>query len=108
MPSVKDLIDRTQDVTFNWTGGVPNTQVTILGGSDVNGVNVAFLCAAPVSAGQMTIPSYVWLNLPPTGSSLGPGQLTVENSAVSLFKASGLDFGTVRYSVGFTLYLKYQ
>lgn len=108
MPDPKKPIDRTQDLTINWTGGTPGTQVTAVGGSDVNGVNIAFLCAAAVEAGTMTIPSYVLLNLPPTGSSLVNGQLTVGSRFVSVFTAPGLDWLAVAYSVDFTLFPKYQ
>ena len=51
MLDVRKPIDRTQDLTITWTGGVPGTQVTAVGGSNVNGVNIAFLCAAAVEAG---------------------------------------------------------
>jgi uncharacterized protein (TIGR03437 family) len=110
MPDVKAPVDRTKDLTIKWTGGVPGSQVTALGGSNVGGVNVAFLCAAAVEAGQLTIPSYVLLNLPTTGASLVPGQLTVGNDAVSpqLFTATGLDWGKVTYGLNYTLSVKYQ
>jgi uncharacterized protein (TIGR03437 family) len=108
MLDVKKPIDRTQDLTLTWTGGVPGTQVTAVGGSNVNGVNIAFLCAAAVEAGQMTIPSYVLLNLPPTGTSPVPGQLTVGNDSASVFMAPGLDWGALRYGLNYTLFLKYQ
>jgi hypothetical protein len=108
IPDVTMPIDRTKDLTMTWTGGVPGTQVVAVGGSDVSGVNAAFLCAASVDAGQLTIPSYVLLNLPPTGTSPVPGQLTVENPSVSLFTASGLDFGKLGYAVSYTLSVKYQ
>jgi hypothetical protein len=110
MPDVRKPIDRTQDLTIKWTGGVPGSQVTAVGGSDVGGVNIAFLCAASVEAGQLTIPSYVLLNLPPTGTSPIPGQLTVGNDAVSpqLFTATGLDWGKVTYGLNYTLFVKFQ
>jgi uncharacterized protein (TIGR03437 family) len=108
MPPVTTPIDRSKDLTIAWTGGIPGTQVTIVGGSLVNGVNVAFLCAAPVNAGQLTVPSYVLLNLPPTGSSTVPGQLTLGNRLVSTFTVSGLDIASIGYGEAFTLYPKFQ
>lgn len=110
MPDVRAPVDRTKDLTITWTGGVPGSQMTAVGGSDVGGVNVAFLCAAAIEAGQLTIPSYVLMNLPPTGTSTVPGQLTVGNDSVSLplFTATGLDWGKVIYGLNYTLYLKYQ
>lgn len=73
-----------------------------------SGVTAAFLCAAPVSAGQFTIPAYVLLNLPPTGSSIVPGGLGVQNRIVSTFTASGLDIATVAYGAGYSLSGKFQ
>ncbi len=106
IPSILTPLDRSKDLTINWTGGVPGTQVTAVGGSAPS----AFLCAADVSAGQLTIPSYVLLNLPATGSSATslPGQLTVGNRFVDLFTASGLDLAWISYSEDYTLSLKYQ
>ena len=104
MPSVTAPLDRSKDLTINWTGGVPGTQVYAVGGSAPS----AFLCAADVSAGKLTIPSYVLLNLPPSGPPLNFGQLTVGNSTVNLFTASGLDLAWVLYGESYTLYLKYQ
>ncbi len=104
IPSVTAPLDRSKDFTINWTGGIPNTQVTAVGSSGTS----AFLCAADVSAGKLTIPSYVLLNLPPSGPPLNFGQLTLGNRSVSFFTASGLDLAWVGYGEGYTLYLKYQ
>jgi len=104
IPSVTAPLDRSKDLTINWTGGIPNTQVTVVGGSGTT----AFLCAASVSAGQLTVPSYVLLNLPPSGPPLNFGQLTLGNRSVNLFTASGLDLAWVGYSANYTLFLKYQ
>ena len=104
IPSILTPLDRSKDLTINWTGGVPGTQVTAVGGSAPS----AFLCAADVSAGQLTIPSYVLLNLLPTATSAIPGQLTVGNRFVTLFTASGLDLAWTSYSEDYTLSLKYQ
>ncbi len=107
MPDPTKPIDRTKDLTVTWTGGYPDTQVTIEGGSLANGVNVSFLCAAPVSAGRMTVPAYVLENLPPTGSA-GQGQLTMLNRIVTTFTATGLDLASIHYAVTYTVNLKYQ
>lgn len=104
IPSVTTPLDRSKDLTINWTGGVPGTQVYAVGASAPSG----FLCAADVSAGKLTIPSYVLLNLPPSGPPLNFGQLTVGNSTVNLFTASGLDLAWVLYGASYTLYLQYQ
>jgi len=109
MPSVTAAIDRSNDLTVTWTGGIPNTQVTVLGAGFANGVTSGFLCAAPVGAGTITIPSYVLLSLPPTGSSIVPGSLNVQNRIVSTFTASGLDVPSIAFGTGYTLgSLKFQ
>ena len=77
-------------------------------GGFANGVTSGFLCAAAVSAGQITIPAYALLSLPPTGSSVAPGQLTVGNRSVTTFTASGLDVPSIAYGVGYTLSVKYH
>ena len=33
IPSVTAPLDRSKDLTINWTGGIPNTQVTVVGGA---------------------------------------------------------------------------
>jgi uncharacterized protein (TIGR03437 family) len=108
MPSVTTPIDRSKDLTVTWTGGIPNTQVTVLGAGFANGVTSGFLCAAPVSARTITIPSYVLLTIPPTGSSIVPGNLNVQNRIVSPFTASGLDVSSIAYGAGFTVSMKFQ
>jgi len=110
IPSVTTPIDRSKDLTLTWTGGAPNTQVTVVGGGLANGVASGFLCAAAVSAGQITIPSYALLSVPPTtASSLVPGQLIVGNRLVTTFTAPGLDISSIAFSVVYTLgSLKFQ
>ncbi len=106
IPSVLTPLDRSKDLTINWTGGIPGTQVTAVGSSGTT----AFLCAADVNSGKLTIPSYVLMNLPPTGSTTTsiPGQLTLGNRTVNLFTASGLDLAWVGFGESYTLTLKYQ
>jgi uncharacterized protein (TIGR03437 family) len=89
-----------------WTGGAPNSVVYIGGNSSatVGGetVNGSFLCLAPVSAQQFTVPAYVLAALP-----LGSGNLYMENiTKYQSFAASGLDagyaFGGVQYTINWT------
>ena len=108
MPDVTKPLDRSKDLTIKWTGGVPNTQVTIAGGSSANGVGVAFLCAAPISAGQITVPAYVLEMLPvPTTAPLD-AQFTLGNRSTTIFTATGLDLAAIHYSVAYTLDLRLQ
>jgi hypothetical protein len=80
----------------------------VAGGGSANGVNSAFLCAAPVSAGQMIVPSYVLTQKPPTSTSTVGGQLNVENAYWVLFTSPGLDYGTITYAEDYNLQVKYQ
>jgi uncharacterized protein (TIGR03437 family) len=83
-------VNRSQDVTITWSGGIPGTWVQIGGGSTTIGVSGTFLCFAPVSAGQFTIPSYVLL-----ASPVGNGGINVINQSLSQpFTATGLDIST--------------
>ena len=83
-------VNRNQDVTVTWTGGIPGTWVLIGGGSTTISVSGTFVCYAPVSAGQFTIPSYVLL-----ASPVGSGGISLINQSNNQpFHASGLDIST--------------
>jgi uncharacterized protein (TIGR03437 family) len=80
-------VNRSQDLTVTWTGGIPGTWVQIGGGSTTIGVSGTFICFAPASAGQFTIPSYVLL-----ASPVGNGGINLINQSNNQpFQASGLD-----------------
>jgi hypothetical protein len=108
IPDITKPIDRTQDMIIKWTGGIPNTQVVVAGTGVSNGVNTAFECAAPVDAGQITIPSYVLLQIPPTSSSPIKGGLSVLNSTATPFTATGLDLGRLSYAESYHVGLDYE
>ena len=108
IPDITKPVDRTQDMAIKWTGGTPGTQVVVAGSGLANGVSTAFLCAAPVEAGQITIPSYVLLEMPAASSSPITSGLTVENPASTLFTAPGLDEGRVTYNDSYHLSLQFQ
>jgi uncharacterized protein (TIGR03437 family) len=88
-------VSRAQGVNVTWTGGAPGTYVDITGASTatINGksVSVSFVCYAPVSAGQFTVPVPVLLALPAGSGSLSVG----DYSNQQLFTAPGLDYGLV-------------
>jgi len=87
-------ITRSQGQTVTWTGGTPGTFVTVHGTSPTadGSITVTFECAAPVSAGQLTIPPSLLLAVPPSTG----GQLTLYNYALPVsFTASGMDAGFV-------------
>jgi uncharacterized protein (TIGR03437 family) len=108
IPDITKPVDRTQDLIIKWTGGIPNTQVVVAGSGLSNGVANAFECAAPVEAAQLTVPSYVLLQVPPTASSQIRGGLSVLNSTAVPFTANGLDLGKLSWTESYHVQLEYQ
>jgi hypothetical protein len=84
-----NTIDRSQPLTFTWTGGDAQSSVSIgLSSTSVNlstgSVAIAIIsCSAPASAGQFTVQPYVLLSLIPganvaaTLSSFGSESITI-------------------------------
>ena len=99
-PSAAATIDRTRGLPVTWIGGNAGSIVFITGTSIVPGTtNVAgYTCAAPVEAGQFTVPAYILLELP-----VGSGGTQVQNYVTAPLVASGLDIAMaiadVTYSV---------
>lgn len=84
-------VTESQGQLITWTGGATGTYVEISGSSSSAdfSVSASFICLAPVSAQQFTIPSYVLLALP-----TGAGSLGVFNFSTPVkFTAPGIDFG---------------
>jgi uncharacterized protein (TIGR03437 family) len=80
-------VNRSQGVTFRWTGGNPGSFVYLSGAStDSNRVTGRFLCVARVEDGQFTVPPYVLLSIP-----AGTGALDMQNIMFFPMSASGLD-----------------
>lgn len=91
-------VQRSQGVTVHWTGGAANTDVLIEGSSTSGMLSVTFICRAPVSAMQFTVPSYITLALP-----AGNGSLDLFNGSVpQTFTAIGIDVGFASSSTGFS------
>jgi uncharacterized protein (TIGR03437 family) len=100
-------VNRSQGVTVNWTGGAPNSYVSIggvsIGGTQSAPLAVIFVCSAPVSALTFTVPAAVLLALPPSltmtvgGVAIAVGGgLSVSNYSNPVsFTAPGLDLGYV-------------
>ncbi len=86
-------ISRAQGVNVTWTGGAAGSYVDITGSSTgtINGksVTVSFVCLAPVSAGQFSVPVPVLLALPAGSGSMSVGDYT----NLKLFTAPGIDLG---------------
>ncbi len=100
-------ITRSAGQTVTWTGGTPGTFVTVHGTSPTadGSITQAFECAAPVSAGQLTIPPSLLLALPASSN----GQLVLYNYALPVsFTASGLDAGFVVGEINTTIPVTYK
>jgi hypothetical protein len=92
-------VDRSQAFNLTWTGGDPAGYVRVIGsggfGTNPNNAGTAtFRCAAPVSAGQMTIPATVMRNLP---SNTNPGYLQISSYGKGVFSLPGFDAGLLFY-----------
>ena len=109
-PAAPPEIDRSQGYTVKWSGGVPGTMVTFIGGSTpANGnfsLATTFRCDVAVEAGEFTIPPFVLLTLAPTATSGGVtymGSLNISNTHTIPFKASGLDLGVFSSTTGYNV-----
>lgn len=81
-------ITKANGLLVKWTGGLTGTYVTISGSASGTGAAGDFTCTAPQSAGQFTVPPYVFASLAGTSATI-----TVANqNTPQTFSASGLDF----------------
>jgi len=71
------------------------------------GVTAAIECNAEVSAGQLTIPSWVLLSLAPYDGKL-ISTLVLEDLLRKPFAAPGLDVSTISWSTGYSVGVKWQ
>ena len=111
-------IDRTQDLTVTWSGGIPDKEFALIVGLSTNGQTTAgFLCAEKVSAGQFTVPAWVLSNLPATATFSNQGQTvpagligvgSASFTSVGRFTGTGLDFGVVTYEQATASLASYQ
>jgi uncharacterized protein (TIGR03437 family) len=109
-PTAPPVIERSEGYTVKWSGGVPGTMVTFIGGTAPTNGNftqaTSFRCEVPVEAGEFTIPPFVLLTLAPTGTSGGvtfTGTLNIANTQTIPFKASGIDLGVFTSTTGYNL-----
>jgi hypothetical protein len=93
-----DSVDRSKGITVKWSGGDPNSFVSIIGSSYNIVGNVTlignFSCAEQISAGQFTVPSFVTLALPVTvGKPPLPsiGTISLWTYALSRLQVPGVD-----------------
>lgn len=116
--AVPTTIVRSQGQTVTWSGGDPNSYVTITG-STVSTAPVlitTFSCTERVSAGSFTVPGYVLLALLPNAGTSIPGVGSIPSSALSVFNsgnpvkfnATGIDVGYATWTSGSTKLVNYQ
>ena len=107
--SITGSVDRSKNLTINWTGGNATDYVAILGSStsaSTPQVTVTFVCTEKASAGTFAVPSYVLGMLPVSGTvsqsgvSLAGGFLLVGNFPLSnTFTVPGLDVAFFTHTV---------
>jgi hypothetical protein len=110
-------LDRTQDLTVTWSGGLADKEFVLIVGLSANQATAGFLCTEKVSAGQFTVPAWVLSNLPASATFtqgnqsipaglLGVGTAPLTN--VGRFTATGLDFGVLTYEQATVNLVSYQ
>ena len=96
-PAVAALVNRSQPLTLNWTGGRANDYVMALGTSATRSSVGTFVCIARASDLKITVGTHILQNLPASiqeGSLLGLFSITEPK----LFTATGLDSGSVVFA----------
>ena len=92
------VVDRTQDLTFKWSGG-DSSKLVMLAGVGTNQATQAlagFFCFVPSAPGGFTVPASVLGNLPPGGTdTLGALLVGSFPGTYPKFSASGLDSGLI-------------
>jgi len=101
--SAAATVDRTQGITFTWTGGLAGTYV-LISGTSTSTVTGGYSCRVPVEAGRFTVPSYILLGLP-AGSG---GTSVQQQDTVSTFAATGLDIAGVTAAIEFSVPTTYK
>ena len=106
--SSTSTVNRSQGVSVTWTGGDPNTFVTISGSSYTSNASQYlfgyFSCTAPSSAQQFTVPSTVLLALPASGSQTIGGITIPLSGSLAVYSfslATTLDIPGVDLAYGY-------
>ena len=81
-------------------GGNPSDFVIIQGSGlpAANGASAGFVCTERVAAGQFTIPAELLLSLPADTADHSGLVVSASSSAVTIFRAPGLDIGQFSYA----------
>ncbi len=100
-------IDRSQPLTITWSNGYAGALLYINGQSQASlGVGAQFTCYADATAGTFTVPQAILEAMPPTYSSNGNPQGSLDVYQVFTgpnFTAPGIDIGTTMFSDGFDI-----
>lgn len=91
--SAATTITRAAGLLVKWTGGQPNTWMNISGSAFTQAATGNFTCLAPVSAGQFTVPSYVFEAMPGQTMSVTVGNQSIPQT----FSTTGIDYA---YTMG--------
>jgi hypothetical protein len=89
-------VNRAQPPSITWTGGIPGSYVSIFG----DGNWVSFICSAPLSAGQFTLPPALVESMPSTAATELNINLYVVDETIQTFSAPGLDLGLFFFGAG--------
>jgi uncharacterized protein (TIGR03437 family) len=109
--SVPAIINRSQPLTINWTGGTAGAIVNIsltssLGHGTVSDFGSVLSCYVDATLETFTLPTVLLAALPPSYTDAnGNPQATIdviENSGATSFTASGLDLATISFELAFT------
>ncbi len=115
-----NTITRSAGQLITWSGGDPSSIVLMEGFSFMLGSNpdgsdsviAFFVCSAPDSAHQFTIPALVLDSLPPSVSNpeipIPTGSLSVGSVQTATFKATGIDQGIINSTVTVGKSVTYQ
>jgi uncharacterized protein (TIGR03437 family) len=112
------MVQRAQGLEVIWTGGDPNSMVSIAGSSTVpesptqpEAAGGYFSCTVPAALGRYTVPAEVLLTLPPSVVEDGvpSGGITVGHSTVPVrFNATGIDYGEFTFTANISRTVEYQ
>jgi hypothetical protein len=98
-------VDRSQPVTFVWSGGSTGKWAIVSGSSYladwISPSVTTFACLAHAEDGTFTVPAYVLAALPPSSASFPvPSTLSLQYATVPLpFTATGIRLGVIQGAI---------
>ncbi|MFN7922096.1 MAG: hypothetical protein U0Q16_18485 [Bryobacteraceae bacterium] len=108
-------VNRSRDLTLNWTGGGSNDFAIIAGSSAKGKASAQFVCTAPAGASSFTVPAVVLSALPgsdtPASITSPTGSLAIVQAPLgdaTRFTADGIDIGVITYVTAIGKTVTYQ